>query len=416
MILLILNILLQAIKIIILLGVLVIIHEGGHFFVAKFFKIPVKEFAVGFGKKLWSKEKNGTLYSIRIFPLGGFVDIDDEKKEGSFAQAPLYQKNLILVAGAFVNFLFAIIFGFIVLFSRGDFVTNRISTVNTDAPIFALNIQQGDKIYKINGKRIYTKNQIDTAMYSNEGEVIDMEIKKQDDSIQKYQVNPYMVDYAVTGFSVNENNEINYINESSDINTDKISMGDKIVSINNITVTNNDELSNEINKYIGSEAVINIERNGSQIQQNIQIDRFSKYYIGVNLELAEDTFLNKAYYSFIGTGDFVYETFKGMVELITGQSKNAELMGIIGVSQIITETSSIIEYLGIMVSVSLSLAIVNLFPLPLLDGGKIVLFTIEKYRKKEFSERFIKICTSATIGLLALLTIYVMIKDIIRIV
>ena len=82
----------------------------------------------------------------------------------------------------------------------------------------------------------------------------------------------------------------------------------------------------------------------------------------------------------------------------------------------ITKTSSALEYLAIMASVSLSLAIVNMLPLPLLDGGKIVIYTVEKYRKKQFTDNFINIASTLTFALLIGLTIYVTVKDIIRIV
>ena len=147
------NFILQAIKIIVLLGILVIIHELGHFLVAKYFKMPIKEFAIGFGKKIWSKKKGETEYSIRIFPLGGFVDLDDDNREGGFSKAPLYQKNLVLVAGTFVNLVFALILAFIVLAVQGNFMSNEIDYVKEDSGASQAGIIAGDKVYKINGKR-----------------------------------------------------------------------------------------------------------------------------------------------------------------------------------------------------------------------------------------------------------------------
>lgn len=406
----ILNILIQTLKIVFLLAFLVIIHEGGHFAIAKLFKIPVKEFSVGFGKKLLSKEKNGTLYSLRLFPLGGYVDIDDENKEGSFQNAPLYQKNLILLAGVTVNFVFAIIAAFFALYFQGIFVTNVVESLQQDAPIMESGIQVGDEIYKIDGKRIYSKSQIDTAVYGNTGENVNITVKRNNELID-YSVKPYEYTYVTVGFSVDETNTVKNNN-----NSDIVDVGDKITKVNDIEVINNQELEDEINKDTDEIIEFEFNRNGEIFTKEIKTKKYSKYYIGLMMRAADDSFRSKVYHSFVGTWDFVFENIRGIYRLLTGQNKNAQLMGIIGVSEIVTQTSTGYQYLSILASVSMSLAIMNLLPLPILDGGKIVLFTIERYRKKQFSEKFEKIATGVTLSLLLVLTVYVMISDVLRII
>ncbi len=415
----ILNFFLQALKIILMLSALVVMHELGHFSVAKFFKMPVREFSVGFGKKLFSKEYKGTMYSIRLLPLGGYVDIDDENREGTFANAPLYQKNLVLIAGVFVNFVFAFIMGIIVLFAQGDFVSNKIEGLNELAPIYSSGIQVGDEIYKIDGKRIRSKNQIDTIMALNNGESVEVEVKRNDQTTTHI-VKPYTITYPTTGFTIDENNNIISIQDKKNNDKYNLSLNDKIVLIDNIEVKNSDELINtlvsKLNNEDKIEVPITVLRNNEKINTNINVEKYTRNYIGVVLEDVENTFVNKLKYSIIGIGDFIYENFRGLILLVTGQNQNAQLMGIVGVSEVITKTTSVLEYLSIMVSISLSLGIVNLIPIPLLDGGKIVLFTIERYRKKQFSEKFMTIISNITFGLLILLTIYIMIGDIRRII
>lgn len=405
-----LNILIQIFKIVFLLAFLVIIHEGGHFLMAKFFKIPVKEFAVGFGKKLWSKEKNGTTYSIRLFPLGGYVDIDDENKEGSFQNAPLYQKNLILIAGVTVNFIFAIFAAFFALYFQNIFVTNIVEALEETAPVASSGILVGDEIYSINGKRIFSKSQMDSVLYGNNGENINVTVKRNNDLVN-YVITPYEYTFVTVGFSVDENNYVINAKNNTDVN-----IGDKIVKVNNTIINNNKELEIELNKDEDNIIVFDFERNGEIISKSIKSDKFTRYYMGLVMKEANDTFTNKVYYSFIGTWDFVFENIRGIWNLITGKSKNAELMGIIGVSEIVTHISIGYEYLSILASVSMSLAIMNLLPLPILDGGKILLFTIERFRKKQFSEGFEKVTTAITLSFLLVLTVFVMIKDVIRII
>ena len=109
----------NAIKIIFLLGILVFIHEGGHFIVAKLCKIKVNEFAIGFGKIIWSKTYKDTRYEIRVIPLGGFVKLEGEEepsqKEGSFSETKVWKKILIVVAGGLTNIIFAILVFFLLV-------------------------------------------------------------------------------------------------------------------------------------------------------------------------------------------------------------------------------------------------------------------------------------------------------------
>lgn len=119
-----LSIILGILKTLILLGILVIIHEGGHFLVAKLCKVRVNEFSVGFGKVLWSKQRKETQYSLRLIPLGGYVSLEGEEehsdKEGSFSKASIGKKIAIVAAGAIVNILFGLlVYFFLVAFHYG---------------------------------------------------------------------------------------------------------------------------------------------------------------------------------------------------------------------------------------------------------------------------------------------------------
>ena len=109
----------SAIKIVFLLGFLILIHESGHYFIAKLCKIKVNEFAIGFGPKIFSKKKNDTVYELRLIPLGGFVSLEGEEelsdKEGSFSKASIPKRIAIVAAGALVNIIFGLIVYFIIM-------------------------------------------------------------------------------------------------------------------------------------------------------------------------------------------------------------------------------------------------------------------------------------------------------------
>lgn len=119
-----LGIILAIIKTILMLGILVIIHEGGHFIVAKLCKIKVNEFSIGFGKGLFSKTFRGTKYSIRLIPLGGYVSMEGEEEpseaEGSFSKASFWKKLSVVIAGPIVNIVFGLLIYFILVSVRYD--------------------------------------------------------------------------------------------------------------------------------------------------------------------------------------------------------------------------------------------------------------------------------------------------------
>ena len=121
----------NAIKIIIMLGFLIFIHEGGHFLIAKLCKVKVNEFALGFGPKIFTKEKGGTQYTLRLIPLGGFVSMEGEDEhsdsEGSFRNASVWKRIAIISAGGLVNVIFGLLIYFILLLAITDVYTALVS-------------------------------------------------------------------------------------------------------------------------------------------------------------------------------------------------------------------------------------------------------------------------------------------------
>ena len=148
----------NALKIIFLLGFLVLIHEGGHFLVARICKVKVKEFSIGFGKVIWQKQGKETRYAIRMIPFGGFVSMEGEDEEsddeGSFSKASLGKRMAIVVAGATVNIIFGIIVYFILISTVGiqfadpakDTVLNRLYYGAKGTGDFIVSIFEGIKI------------------------------------------------------------------------------------------------------------------------------------------------------------------------------------------------------------------------------------------------------------------------------
>ncbi len=168
--------LINAFKIIFLLGFLIFIHEGGHFLAAKFFKVKVEKFSIGFGPKIFSKKGKETTYSISLIPFGGYVqmagEMEKSDEEGAFNKAKLLHRITIVVSGPIINIIFGIIVYFILIASTGLYASTIIGEIMPEAVQNVSNLQIGDKILQINDKKIRLKSDIDKALEGNKGEEV----------------------------------------------------------------------------------------------------------------------------------------------------------------------------------------------------------------------------------------------------
>ncbi len=193
-----------AIKVIFLLGFLVFIHEGGHFTVAKLCKVKVREFSIGFGPKIFSKQGTETKYSIRAIPFGGYVDMLGEteqvKEQGSFSEAKVWKRMAIVVAGAVVNIIFALVIYFALMSCSG---VNRSTVVKQVMPEYMTEdtvLQAGDRITSINGEKIRIKSDMSHILQSSNGENLALQVERNGEKID-LEVTPISVEYGnVTGY------------------------------------------------------------------------------------------------------------------------------------------------------------------------------------------------------------------------
>ena len=155
-------------------GLVVAVHEFGHFFVAKFNKITVHEFAIGMGPVIYQKEKNGTNYSLRAVHMGGFVAMEGEDEESddpnAFCQKTPLQKMAVIFAGPFMNFVLTIV-TFILLFTLSGVPVNKIGNIIENSPASKSQLQVGDEVQSINGVSIKAWNDIPNTISSTDGDV-----------------------------------------------------------------------------------------------------------------------------------------------------------------------------------------------------------------------------------------------------
>ena len=175
---------LSAVVVIVVFLIVVMWHEFGHFMMAKLSGVLVNEFSIGMGPKLFSKRRKETLYSVRALPLGGFVSLDGEEEQSgnarAFHNAPLYKRALIIVAGAFMNFVLGFLVLLILVGVRGKEVP-VIAKFTDQSPAHTAGLEIGDRILKLDDKKIETWQDVLDYMSENRGQTLKVTVGRSDD-------------------------------------------------------------------------------------------------------------------------------------------------------------------------------------------------------------------------------------------
>ena len=417
------SILLSALKIIFLLGFLIGIHETGHFLMAKLCKVRVNEFAIGFGPTIWQKQGKETKYALRLFPLGGFVNMEGEEehseKEGSFSKASILKRVLIVAAGATVNIVFAILIYFIVSSASINNTSNIVSGLEENFAASEAGIEAGDEILKINNKKIRTSKDINDAIKSSDEVIVKI---KRNNEIKELKIKPTEIKYNSTGIYLpaleEKSTKIVALESKSAGEKSGLKQGDLIIKINDEDVKDNEEKVLEIlQKDTEKEDVkykFLVERNGKEQEIEVVPDKLSTYYLGVNLKLPEDNLGNRLYYAMYDTNEFLLSMVENVKRLFTGEVSTAQLVGPVGISEVVAKTNGFKEFIYILAVISMSLGVTNLLPFPPLDGGKILFLIIEKIRRKPLKQETELKIQMLGFAFLMVISIIVTYNDILR--
>lgn len=368
---------LGVLKIVIIFGTLVTLHELGHFLVAKACKVRVHKFSIGFGPKIFTKVKGDTEYSLRTIPFGGFVQLEGEDNrsddEKSFSNKPAWQRMLIILAGATVNIIVAFVLYFGITTSMNIYSLSIIEGIDDNTIAYKSGLRNGDEIIAVNGIKTLFALQVNEAINDSDDMVL-FTIKRDNKEIEKYISIPEK-EVGQLGVAFSVDNEIAYVVDDDVASKAGIIAGDKIASINGISGLSITEYIDIIKENANNSIKVTVDRNGSLIDFNLtpvskKVKEFdAKYKIVSNLNIFENS-----YYAINETSFYFKETLKEFAKLFTGKTENATVMGPIGIAGEITKTSSIFEFIYLMSAISLSLGICNLLPIPGLDGRKVFIY------------------------------------------
>ncbi len=341
---------------IIFFGVLIAIHELGHFAAAKAFGVRVNEFAIGMGPAIFKKQGKETEYSVRCIPIGGYCAMagEDEASEDprAFTNQPPLKRVLILVAGSFMNFLLGFVIVLMLYSSAQAFLAPVIADFMEGCPYESEEgFHKGDRILSIDGRRIYQSYEIGEFLAAGDG-IYDVVVKRDG---EKVRIN----DFALVP---------------------------------------------------------------------LQYKEFEEEMYGLYFGYDEGTFLNKLRYSWNSTMEFVRMVWMGLDQLFSGQVGVDDMAGPVGIVDMMAETGEQAEttadaffnisYLGAFIAVNL--AVMNMLPIPALDGGRVFLliitWIIETVFRRKLDPKYEGYVHAAGMILLLGLMAFVMFNDIIRIV
>ena len=330
---------------IVLIVIVVFIHEYGHYYFAKRFGVGVTDFSIGFGKEMFGwNDKSGTRWKICIIPLGGYVKFfgdrnvysqaDNEKiiKEYSqedqdrlFVLKPLYQRALIVFGGPLANFLLAILIFFSVYtFAGKDFTPAVINEVQKDSPAMVAGLKDNDIVVSIDGNKVKSIMEVSKFIMMSTDEFI------------KFTINRYDQDLT---FKVKPN-----------------------------IVEGEDNLGNKISKRM----------------VGIKLGAYNNEVNHVKLGPAKALFyaVNEVYYVSVSS-------LKYIGSMIAGSGDSSQLGGPIRIAKISGQVAEfgILPFISLMAYISISLGLINLFPIPMLDGGHLMFYGIEKLLGRPLSQK-----------------------------
>ncbi|MCI8760908.1 MAG: RIP metalloprotease RseP [Clostridia bacterium] len=411
--------LISAIKIIVLLGVLITIHELGHFIVAKLCKVKVNEFAIGFGPAIWKKQGKETKYTLRLIPLGGYNSMEGEDEvsddDRSFSKASVPKRMAIVLAGATVNIIFAIMIYFTIIATSGTYISNQIDEVLDGYVAKTIGLQENDKILEGNGKSIKSKKDLNEVLEKSEGKEIAIKVER-DGEIKNYNMQPSEVKTRVTGIYMDDKCKIIAVQKGSASDLQGVQANDILLKVNDVEINGDTKLAlQEISRKDIDTISLVLKRGEEEVTVKLVPNYEITYLLGINLKPAEDTFINRCIHASMQTQEFLLSIVDNLKQLFTGNVGIDQMMGPVGISEVVAKTDGVREFFEMMALISLSLGVTNLLPIPALDGGKILILLVEAIRRKPMKQETEANIQLIGFALLISLSLFITYHDIVRI-
>jgi regulator of sigma E protease len=411
---------------IVLLGVLIAIHEFGHFIVGRMYKIHIYRFSIGMGPVIYKKlDKQGTEFALSAFPLGGYVAFHTEKASEeeldlmqpltpeqnvkTFESKPKWQRALVMLAGPAANFLLAIgILSLIFVNSVERQFIPEVSSISSQYLQNNSSLRAGDILISINEKKVSNLQDIRLELLSLSGinGMIDFTFMS-DPSEFEYTVSVPVENYLSNpdeqnapenfmGFSLLMKLQptVGVIAKDAQAAQSDLKVNDLILAVNSQPIKSFEDLQIFLQAYQGSDIDLKIQREDQTLYLNVPLslrknaNGVEEKYIGIMPGLKRSYFdsLSKGTYE---TYNLSIKTLTFVGKMITGDLGTQNLSGPIGIVQMAGDTAKagFMPFLYLMALLSISLGVLNLLPIPVLDGGQLVMLGVEAIRGSPMPEK-----------------------------
>jgi regulator of sigma E protease len=400
---------LNALYIVPILGILIFVHEVGHFVAARLCGVKVEEFGIGLPPKLVGFVRNGVVWSINWIPFGGFVRVKGEDgtdmEPDSMNAQPPHKRAFFLSAGVLMNVLLAIVLMILVVGIQGlPHYNNYIDFVAPGSPAAKAGWQAGDRIVAINGNEVERTQEIVSKTRASAGEPVTITLERRGNLVDTTLIpreNPPEGEGRV-GVNLAERTQsevfIDGIVADSNLAAAGLQAGDRLVVVNNREVTDAYVLRTELTRFEGADLPVTAERGGELIETEIEVPRAvtgESLVLTTGFEVIREKpiFESVPALQVIPRGfEEAYNATRLMLSSIryvfTNTESLGQVAGPVGMGQLtseLIEESTLPPWLtlaNLAIILSLNLAILNLLPIPALDGGRLLFVGIEVLRGK----------------------------------
>jgi regulator of sigma E protease len=434
--------------------ILVSIHEFGHFYVARRCGVKVHRFSIGFGKVLWSwRDKQGTEYALAALPLGGYVKMLDEREGNvapeerhlAFNNKTVWQRIAIVAAGPLANFLLAILLFWILLLQGQRDLIPVIDTVAPGSIAAQAGLEAGQEIVAVDGEATPTWQALNKALLNRLGESGRISFKvAYPDSSFNYESEAQLVEWlrdsadpdpieglGITLFLPKIPPVVGEVIVASPAEKAGLKTGDKILQVDDLSINDWQSWVEYVRKYPGKSLQVSLERDTQILQITLVPElveehgqRLGRVGVGVKAYSIPEEMIRSYDYSIAGafvagvnktweTSGFVLLSVK---KLILGEISTKNLSGPITIAKVAGSSaeSGLRSFIGFVALLSVFLAVFNLLPIPILDGGHLFYYLIEVIKRKPVSDRVQMLGYQVGLFLVIGLSVLALYNDIMR--
>ncbi len=422
--------------VIVLLGGLIFVHELGHFLMAKRLGIRVLKFSLGFGPRLVGFKRGDTEYCVSLIPLGGFVKMagenPDDPRAGSseeFLSRSKWQRFQILIAGPLMNVLLAIVLMAVVLMHGADIPAYQdqpavVGGVASGSPAERGGVKPKDRIVSVAGRRTDTWDQFFAVIGSRARRNVPIVVQREGQELTLHVVPDAETKYEIGEIGVMPavHPQIRGLAAGDPAEKAGLKVGDVVLAVNGEPMAFKGQLSDTIAAHAGEPVVFAIERGGARQDITVTpVKRGSRGIVGIvigdEVRSIKPTPLQAVWMSVQRNYEFSGLLVQTLVGLLTTETSPRQLIGPVGIAQLSGESAAAgwLALFTLMATLSINLGIVNLLPIPVLDGGHIFIMAVEGIARRDFSVKVKEKMLMAGFALLMLLMVTVIYNDLTRV-